>query len=162
MSNHVYQFIDVYKSTFVKIFMCVDSEKTSVMLCQLQYQVSKYHWRLKRQKILLDILKHHRNSHRPGIHQSVHLNKSIFCMLVFTLSRLKGPQKILDTTKGFGTLLCRQYQYLIIIKLGCLRVFERELRVKVHCCCQQLLFYCYFCDAGGGLLILLLSHFSHV
>ena len=83
-------------------------------------------------------------------------------MLVFTLSRLKGPQKILDTTKGFGTLLCRQYQYLIIIKLGCLRVCERELRVKVHCCCQQLLFYCYFCDAGGGLLLLLLSHFSHV
>ena len=37
ISNHVYQFIDVYKSTFVKIFMCVDSEKTSVVICQLQY-----------------------------------------------------------------------------------------------------------------------------
>ena len=73
--------------------------------------MSKYHWRLKRQKLLLDILKYHRNSHRLGIHQSVHLNKSIFCMLLFTLSRLKGPQKILDTIKGFGTLLCRQYQY---------------------------------------------------
>lgn len=35
MSSHVYQFLDVYTSTFVKILMCVDSEKTSVVIVQL-------------------------------------------------------------------------------------------------------------------------------
>lgn len=61
--------------------------------------------------VVKDILKHHRSSHRPGIHQSLHLNKSIFYKLFFTLSRLKGPQKILDTIRGFETTLCRQYHY---------------------------------------------------
>ena len=111
MSSHIYQFLDVYTSTFIKIFTCVDSEKTSVVIISVTLGVKVSPETEKTEDVVKDILKHHRSSHRPGIHQSVHLNKSNFYKLFFTLSRLKGPQKILDTIRGFGTILYRQYHY---------------------------------------------------
>lgn len=104
----------------------------------------------KAEDIVKDILKHHRNSHRPGIHQSVHLNKSIFCMLFFTLSRLKGPQKILVTIKGFGTLLCRQYQYSQLSSCRMREGMWEGAESQSSLLLSQLP-CCYFYDAGGGL-----------
>lgn len=59
MSNHIYQFLAVYPCTFIKIFMCVDSEKKSAVIFEL-HQVSPEIE--KAEDIVKGILKHHRSS----------------------------------------------------------------------------------------------------
>lgn len=88
MSNHVYHFQDVYTSTVVKMFMCVDSEMScDIWVTTLGVKVSFK--TEKAEDIVKGILKHHSSTHRPGIHQSVHPNKSIFCMLFFPLFKIQ-------------------------------------------------------------------------
>lgn len=53
MRNYIYHSLDIYTSTFVKIFMCVGSEKKSLLIFDLHHQVPKYHGGLKKQRILL-------------------------------------------------------------------------------------------------------------
>lgn len=80
----------VFTHLHVIKYLCVCIQKRSQLwyLRYIRCQNITADW--KAEDIVKGILKHYRSSHRPEIHQCIHPNKSIFCVLFFTPSRPKG------------------------------------------------------------------------
>lgn len=146
MSNHVSQFLDMYAFTFVKIFMYVDTSHDISVTLNVRVSLETE----KAEGIIKSILKHRRSSHRSGIHQSVHLNKSILGRLFLTLSRLRGttgdPWSYQRLWHNSMQPVPSQWLSSCCDAWG---VRGRELRVKVHCFCRQLFLYYYFWEADS-------------